>query len=156
MAIHDIIYLSILGLGVILLTTFYFMLGKSTKKLPDSWKKSLPSKGFKISILILAIYLFITLSGEIVAFTLSSMGYTIVLSSASIWLWPPHFYLGFYSFIHKLPGSGIATLYCTLFSSDTSLSGDITIRTAFFRILLHWCFPVFTFWQHFCIWRTCL
>ncbi len=68
--IRFIIYLFILGLGFILLALFYFLLGRSAEKLPNSWRKSLPSKKFRISILFLAVYLFITFAGEIIAFYL--------------------------------------------------------------------------------------
>ncbi|MNU85840.1 hypothetical protein D3C71_755890 [compost metagenome] len=75
MIIHDIIYLSLLGIGVLSLAIFYFMLGKSPGKLPDGWKKTtLPLKRFRISILFLMIYLLVNLIGEIVAINLARHG----------------------------------------------------------------------------------
>ncbi len=71
MTIHFIIYLFILGSGVILLTVLYFMLRKTTNKLPKSWKTGIQSKNFRISILFLLVYLLISLIGEIVAIYLA-------------------------------------------------------------------------------------
>ncbi len=99
MSIHSTIYLLILGLGFVLLTLFYFMLGRSAEKLPESWKKSLPSKSFQSGILFLTIYLFITFAGEIAAFTLSSHGiYNSFVISINLTLATP-FLFGFL-FIH--------------------------------------------------------
>ncbi len=97
MSIKSIVYLSILGLGFVFLTTFYFLLGKSTKKLPDSWKKTRPSKSFRISILFLTSYLFITFAFEIVAFSLAARGiYNSFVISFNLTLSTP-FLFGFLS-----------------------------------------------------------
>ncbi len=69
--IHAIIYLSILGLGVLLLSIYYFSLRKSNDKLPESWRTRLQSKNFRISILFFMIYLLINLISEIIAIDLA-------------------------------------------------------------------------------------
>lgn len=95
MSAQSITYLLILGLGSILLTIFYFMLVRSAKKLPESWKKSLPTKRFRISILFLTTYLFITFVGEIAAFYLSAFNiYNSFVISINLTLATP-FLFGF-------------------------------------------------------------
>lgn len=74
MIIHDITYLSAVGLGVVFLVIYYLMLGKSVEKFPDVWKKSLLSKKFKLSILLLMIYLLIDFIGETIAIYLANHG----------------------------------------------------------------------------------
>lgn len=99
MSARFIAYLLILGLGSALLTIFYFMLHRSAKELPESWKKPLPSKHFRISILFLVSYLFITFAGEITAFYLSAFNiYNSFVISINLTLATP-FLFGFL-FIH--------------------------------------------------------
>lgn len=92
MQIQDYIYLSILGIGVLLLVTLYIMLGKSIKTFPDSWKSSLSvsAKKFRISILFLSIYLFIILIGEIISIQLAFHGiYNSYVISINFTLFTP-------------------------------------------------------------------
>lgn len=97
--IHLILYLSILGLGVILLTIFYFMLRKSTDKLPEPWRIPLQLKNFRLSILFFMIYLLINLIGEIVAIYLANHGiYNSFVMSINETLATP-FFFGFF-FMH--------------------------------------------------------
>lgn len=99
MSIKSITYLSILGLGFVLLTIFYFMLLRSAKRFPENWKKSFSSKRFRISVLFLASYLLITFVGEIAAFYLSVFNiYNSFIISINLTLATP-FLFGFL-FIH--------------------------------------------------------
>ncbi len=99
MTIHDIIYLSIVGLGIVLLSVFYSMLGRATKRLPHSWKQSSSLRSFRISILFLVIYLLITLVGETIAIYLASHNtYNNFVICINFTLFTP-FLFGFF-FIH--------------------------------------------------------
>ncbi len=70
--VHYMIYLSILGSGVILLAVLYFMLRKAANKLPELWRAGSQSESFRISIIFLLAYLLINLIGEIVAIYLAT------------------------------------------------------------------------------------
>ncbi len=87
MTIHYIIYLSIVGIGIILLIIFHFMLRKSAEKLPHIWKNSLSLKCFRIGVFLLMIHLLLLLISEFLTIYLSmqwiynsfviSIGYTL-------------------------------------------------------------------------------
>lgn len=99
MTIHDITYLSLVGLGAVFLTVYYVMLGKAAEKLPKTWRKSLPSKKFRISILFLALYLLIDFIGEMIAIDLAHHGiYNFFVQNINETLFIP-FLFGFL-FIH--------------------------------------------------------
>ncbi len=92
---HYLIYLSIVGLAVISLTVFYFMLGKSGKKLPETWKNSFPSSNFRISILFLLIYLLLIFFGELISIYIATHGiYNSFVMSINKTLYTP-FLFGF-------------------------------------------------------------
>ncbi|MNU85839.1 hypothetical protein D3C71_755880 [compost metagenome] len=99
MTIHDIMYLSILGTGAISLIILYSLLRKSAKKLPGGWKKSLPSRNFRLSVLFLMISLLIIFIGEMTAIQLGRHGiYNSFVISINWTLFTP-FLFGFL-FIH--------------------------------------------------------
>lgn len=99
MIVHDILYLSILGIEVTSLLVLYFVSGKSSKKLPEAWKKPPQLTNFRISILLFLIYLLINLIGEIVAIYLARLGiYNSFVMSINETLATP-FMFGFF-FIH--------------------------------------------------------
>lgn len=99
MSTYAITYLSIIGFGGIFLVIYYLMLGKAAENLPNTWKKSLPSKKFRISILFLAIYLLIDFTGETIAIYLAEHGiYNFFVQNINETLFMP-FLFGFF-FIH--------------------------------------------------------
>lgn len=101
--IHFILYLSILGLGVIFLAIFYFMLRKTVSKLPESWRTGLQSKNFRISILFFMLYLLINLISEIVSIYLAVHHiYNSFVMSINITLSTPFLYGFLFMHTHTL------------------------------------------------------
>ncbi len=99
MSTYAITYLSIIGFGAVSLIIYYLMLGKSAEKLPKTWRKSLPSKKFRISILFLALYLLIDCAGETIAIYFGEHGiYNFFVQNINETLFIP-FLFGFF-FIH--------------------------------------------------------
>ncbi len=99
MIIYHITYLSIVGFGAVSLIIYYLMLGKAADNLPKTWRKSLPSRKFRISILFFALYLLIDFIGETIAIYLANHGvYNFFAQNINETLFMP-FLFGFF-FIH--------------------------------------------------------
>lgn len=67
-----IIYLLIIGTGIIFAAILFFIIGKTIAKLPDEWKKPSSLNNFQRSILFLLIYLLITCISECIAIYLAT------------------------------------------------------------------------------------
>ncbi len=100
---HFIIYFLILGIGVGLLVILYFMLRKSTKKLPDTWKNSLPRKNFRSGILLLTIHFLFILVSEIISIYLGFQGvYNAFIISIGFTVYTPFLFSFFFIYTQTL------------------------------------------------------
>lgn len=96
---QTILYFLTLGMGTCSLVILYFQLYKRAEKLPESWKKSFPSKNFRMGILFLMIYILLIFICESISFYLAAHRiYNSFMISIGFTLYTP-FLFGFL-FIH--------------------------------------------------------
>lgn len=99
MSIHTLIYFLTLILGVVSLLVFYRMLRKSSRELPEEWRKTLPARNFRSGIVLLLVYILIILIVELIAHSLAKHGiYNSFVISIGFTLFTPSLF-GFL-FIH--------------------------------------------------------